>query len=362
MRHIKAAIVLLLLGVGSQALLNQTRSINIAGDLGEVTQTVFTNRGITVSEEKGKTVLLISDDEAALDASLEAFYICLEKRKVILHNLANERTTMTPEGTPFRRQTLRIEADNSLLVTSESDDFNWVYDPSHPSALKEGPKAGYVAYPNINPELEKATLRSVEAESELLRELIHRLDPDVLISEEPTFNSFEAPRAAPAVLPRTFDSLLIECRTRRPQRVIPLTQSNSVSNGQTSVAMSINALMGSRLTDRDIDRKYGFCLLDALTTESRLAGYRWHDAGDIGPENEALIKAKLDQGLPVILALNGLPFSANGRGTIVTLVSYCQDSFSYADPVEGNFKLTDWQSLISAPRHPDGNFVFVPTN
>ncbi|MFA5507307.1 MAG: flagellar basal body rod C-terminal domain-containing protein, partial [Vulcanimicrobiota bacterium] len=35
-------------------------------------------------------------------------------------------------------------------VAEDSSDFNWVYDPSHPDAMKEGSKAGYVAKPNVN--------------------------------------------------------------------------------------------------------------------------------------------------------------------------------------------------------------------
>ena len=45
--------------------------------------------------------------------------------------------------------------------------------------------------------------------------------------------------------------------------VVPLAQSNSVSCGQTSVAMCINSLTGKDLRDTDIDSRYGFGLMRA---------------------------------------------------------------------------------------------------
>ncbi len=92
---------------------------------------------------------------------------------VIANNIANANTTRTPEGGPYRRKrvifmpadakvkyklkflprkfrpvigrgvrVLRIEEDNSP--------FRLVYDPTHPDAIKSGPKKGYVQMPNVN--------------------------------------------------------------------------------------------------------------------------------------------------------------------------------------------------------------------
>jgi len=32
----------------------------------------------------------------------------------------------------------------------DDSDFNWVYDPGHPQAVREGSHKGYVASPNVN--------------------------------------------------------------------------------------------------------------------------------------------------------------------------------------------------------------------
>ena len=37
----------------------------------------------------------------------------------------------------------------SSVETSQAEPL-WRYQPTHPDAVKDGPKAGYVAYPNVN--------------------------------------------------------------------------------------------------------------------------------------------------------------------------------------------------------------------
>jgi flagellar basal-body rod protein FlgC len=93
---------------------------------------------------------------------------------VISDNIANVSTTRTPEGGPYRRSRvivasrvqqpywrspflpsfLKDQVGQGVRVTSVqkdySSDMRLVYDPTHPDALKTGPKAGYVEYPNVN--------------------------------------------------------------------------------------------------------------------------------------------------------------------------------------------------------------------
>jgi flagellar basal-body rod protein FlgC len=93
---------------------------------------------------------------------------------VIADNIANVNTTRTPEGGPYRRSRVifasRVEqpywrspflptflkdaVGQGVRVTSVqkdySSDLRLVYDPTHPDALKTGPQAGYVEYPNVN--------------------------------------------------------------------------------------------------------------------------------------------------------------------------------------------------------------------
>lgn len=112
-----------------------------------------------------------------------------KRMDVVSNNIANAHTTKAgPDGTPFRRQFVQVSAAdatefNSAFekasfgseiggefanvfeqtgvgfhghgvkidgVAEDGGDFNWVYDPSHPDAVQEGERAGYVAKPNIN--------------------------------------------------------------------------------------------------------------------------------------------------------------------------------------------------------------------
>lgn len=144
--------------------------------------------------------------------------------------------------------------------------------------------------------------------------------------------------------------------------VKPLAQNNGVSCGQTSVAMSVNALTGQNLNDADINNKYGFSLLDALNGECKSHGYSWKDAGNIQANSWDLIDYKVNQEkTPVIVALNGPEFSKSGRGHIVTIVKTEGNNVTIADPATGALRTTTKEAMNTAPSHPDGNFVFYAT-
>jgi len=92
---------------------------------------------------------------------------------VISNNIANADTTRTPEGGPYRRSrvVLRPRDDSyqfksPLLpkplesgpgkgvrvteITKDQSPLKLKYDPSHPDAIKSGPKKGYVKMPNVD--------------------------------------------------------------------------------------------------------------------------------------------------------------------------------------------------------------------
>ncbi len=141
-------------------------------------------------------------------------------------------------------------------------------------------------------------------------------------------------------------------------KVEPLAQSNGSSCGQTSVAMCVNSLTGKKLTDRDINSRYGFGLLNALNSESRSAGYQWNDGGNFTAKNWPSLEKRLNQEkTPVMIGLNG-EFSPSGRGHIVTLLSVDGDKVTYADPANGKVKTTTKKAIEQAPPHPDGKFFF----
>ena len=124
--------------------------------------------------------------------------------------------------------------------------------------------------------------------------------------------------------------------------------------------MAINALTGQHLTDIDIQERYGYALLQALNQECTGSGYRWQDLGDLTRDNWPQVARVLQQSLPVIIGLNGPEFSPSGRGHIITLTAFHQDHISYADPATATVATTTLESLLSAPPHPDGKFIFLP--
>jgi flagellar basal-body rod protein FlgC len=115
---------------------------------------------------------------------------------VIADNIANANTTRTTEGGPFRRSRVifrpRVDQpywrspflpsflDNGVgkgvRITKIEKDYlsepRLVYDPTHPDAIKDGPRKGYVEFPNINIVTEMvdmiAASRSYEANAAII--------------------------------------------------------------------------------------------------------------------------------------------------------------------------------------------------
>ncbi|MCQ2578996.1 MAG: flagellar basal body rod protein FlgC [Treponema sp.] len=93
---------------------------------------------------------------------------------VISDNIANSSTTRTQDGGPFKRSSVVFtpvsdsnpqwnspftpsSLDNGpgkgvkvLEIVKDTSEGNFVYDPDNPDAIKSGPHAGYVEYPNVN--------------------------------------------------------------------------------------------------------------------------------------------------------------------------------------------------------------------
>ena len=92
---------------------------------------------------------------------------------IIADNIANATTTRTPEGGPYKRKrVIFMPADTKvkyrlpflpskfqpsigmgvrvLRIEEDKSPFRLVYDPTHPDAIKSGPKKGYVLMPNVN--------------------------------------------------------------------------------------------------------------------------------------------------------------------------------------------------------------------
>lgn len=93
---------------------------------------------------------------------------------VISNNIANASTTRTQDGGVFKRSRVIFEPvstksaqwnmpfvpsdlDNGpgkgvkvREIVKDTSEGRFVYDPDHPDAIKSGPHAGYVEYPNVN--------------------------------------------------------------------------------------------------------------------------------------------------------------------------------------------------------------------
>ncbi len=115
---------------------------------------------------------------------------------VISDNIANASTTRTQDGGAFRRSRVVLSQKENGIdwrtpftpedidrgpgkgvkvvgVEKDNSELRLVYDPTHPDAIKSGPKTGYVEYPNVNIVTEMVDLisasRSYEANSSVIQ-------------------------------------------------------------------------------------------------------------------------------------------------------------------------------------------------
>lgn len=100
----------------------------------------------------------------ALDTSRSALIAQRIRMDAIAGNLANAFTTARDDGwvAPYQRRIVAFRTGDGSggpgvhVAEVRLDDRppRMVHDPGHPHAVREGPWAGYVAYPNVNVTME----------------------------------------------------------------------------------------------------------------------------------------------------------------------------------------------------------------
>jgi flagellar basal-body rod protein FlgC len=99
----------------------------------------------------------------ALDISTSALVAQRVRMNAISGNLANMSTTHNEAGepVPYQPRFVIFETDDDVgrygaagvkVSSVQIDDAEplYKYEPHHPDAIQQGPKKGYVAYPNVN--------------------------------------------------------------------------------------------------------------------------------------------------------------------------------------------------------------------
>lgn len=104
----------------------------------------------------------------ALDISASGMSLQRLRMDVIAQNIANEKTTRTNNGTPYRRRLVMVQEQNhyrpfsqyveeaqaqfdgngvkAIKITEDQSPYKLVYEPGHPDADEDG----YVQLPNVD--------------------------------------------------------------------------------------------------------------------------------------------------------------------------------------------------------------------
>ncbi|MCP4249688.1 MAG: flagellar basal body rod protein FlgC [bacterium] len=110
----------------------------------------------------------------SLDISTSALVAQRTRMDVIAGNIANIHATRDPDGapSPYQRRVALLSSGNPRAgagapgvhvqsVIKDPAPFRKVFDPSHPDAVRDGPDAGYVLFPNV--ELTTEMINAMEA-------------------------------------------------------------------------------------------------------------------------------------------------------------------------------------------------------
>lgn len=111
------------------------------------------------------------ENVSAVDIAVSGLKAQRARMNIIANNIANEQTTRTPEGGPFRRQLVVFRGEQLKPganpekfgvrvkdIVADPSPFRQVYDPDHPDANADG----YVSYPNVRVAVEMTNLVSAQ--------------------------------------------------------------------------------------------------------------------------------------------------------------------------------------------------------
>jgi flagellar basal body rod protein FlgC len=156
------------------------------GPPGEGVLNVLRPRGARF--EPGRQGYRLACDQAGFEAMYAMMRFHQLAAEVCTQNLANAETLCTADGSPYRRRIAALDARGQSQVVEDQGDFCWVYDPTHPSCQKEGPRKGYVARPAIDVRIEMQALKSHEQLAEAYASLLQRFEarrPDLVVFKCP---------------------------------------------------------------------------------------------------------------------------------------------------------------------------------
>lgn len=110
------------------------------------------------------SALALNDDlKKAVEIAAHGSHFQSERLKIAAENMANEDSvSVTPGGDPYRRKIilpanmydkgLKTNVVRTKKVDYDKSDFILKYEPNHPAANSDG----YVKYPNVQKEIERA--------------------------------------------------------------------------------------------------------------------------------------------------------------------------------------------------------------
>jgi flagellar basal-body rod protein FlgC len=136
----------------------------------------------TVEYEYSNNIFSIRNSKQNFIALVNALEFLALKKAIIKDNIANSNTTRIETGNCYLRKRLVFDPEgNANIEIDNISQTRLVYDPTHPDAINEGARKGYVEYPNVNIDAEIIDLINVNQNIEIVIEIIQIMDPSIII-------------------------------------------------------------------------------------------------------------------------------------------------------------------------------------
>ena len=158
---------------------NKIAKISI-NDRSELFKMIVNIYNINYTENDG--IITITNDKNTVQNILKAITLLSEYRAITIDNILNKDLTKKDNGEVYRKKNIQIFEDGTYkIVVDYETPLRIVYDPTHPDAIKSGPKIGYVEYPNIDIKTEYIYLSMIETELQLFYNILKHFDSNIII-------------------------------------------------------------------------------------------------------------------------------------------------------------------------------------
>ncbi|MDH5656279.1 MAG: hypothetical protein OEZ34_10245 [Spirochaetia bacterium] len=128
------------------------------------------------------THIVLNNNSETISALISLRQIMLLYINVISENIQNADQTRSMNSQPYKKRIPTLNKSGEVIIKQDNiTPFRLFYDPTHPDAIRSGPKRGYVQYPNIHIVSEITELTEYQRLLNQIDRILSKFDPDIIL-------------------------------------------------------------------------------------------------------------------------------------------------------------------------------------